>query len=361
MNSAANSSRASSTCARTAPAASARLRISSSTRPCPRSSVAVTTSIPRCSRSHGIATQVSNDPVKASTTRPGFTRGPSRFGVHLEPLREGGGALAVASDDEDGVVSGNRADGFDQLRAVERLGQRLRLAAASAEHDELLDALDAPQKRRGGALERRPRHLGTRRLETWPLICTITSALDEAEIGDVARDGRLSRVESAMTEAPPELFLAVQRFLIDDFEDDGLASCFHQGTDARIHDLRRWSPEYSLISIDFTGLGLYNYSFRCISLSSPVPPAPPALLRKLFLSPWPAPPASPARSCYAFWRAIRASRSSRRHRPGRRPRGSCPRSRISSLEKSGRSIRPRSRTKPTWCFSRCPTRRRPSS
>ena len=39
--------------------------------------------------------------------------------------------------------------------AVERLGQRLRLARPGADDDELLHALDAAEKLGGGALERR--------------------------------------------------------------------------------------------------------------------------------------------------------------------------------------------------------------
>src|SRR5215471_4150702 len=249
MKSAANSSRASSTCARTAPAASALSRTSSSGRPCPRSSVTVTTSAPQRSRSHGIATHVSNDPVNASTTRPVFTRRPSRFGVCLEPLHERGGALAVAADDENGVVASDGADGFVELRAVESFGEGLRLTAAGPQHDELLHPFHAPQKRRGGPLERRARELGAGGFEAWPLICTVSRALDEAEVGDVARDCCLRGVEAALTEAPPELFLAVQRFVVDDFEDDGLASCFHTGPAlARIHDLHTRSPR---LFIDF--------------------------------------------------------------------------------------------------------------
>src|SRR5262245_49828757 len=55
--------------------------------------------------------------------------------------RRGAGA---AGDDEDRVVPANRAHFLGQLRPVDGLGQRLRLAAAGADDDELLDALDAP-------------------------------------------------------------------------------------------------------------------------------------------------------------------------------------------------------------------------
>ena len=136
-----------------------------------------------------------------------------------------------------------------QLSAVERFGERLRLSASGPHDDELLDTLDALDERRRGALERRARQLGARRLEAWPLICTISSALHETEVGNVARDRCLRRVEPALTQTPPQLFLAVQRFVIDRFEDDGLTSCFHgDSMFARIHDLCRLRPR---LFIDF--------------------------------------------------------------------------------------------------------------
>ena len=86
----------------------------------------------------------------------------SRVGLHVSVyvsrrLISAAAPLAVAADDEDRVVAGNRADRFVELGAIERLGQRLRLAASGAEHDELLHAFDTAQERRRGALERRAR------------------------------------------------------------------------------------------------------------------------------------------------------------------------------------------------------------
>ena len=78
----------------------------------------------------------------------------SVLGVRFEPLDQGGGALPSRAIDENRVVAGDRADRLRQLRAVERLGERLRLAAAGADDDELLHALDAAQELGGGALER---------------------------------------------------------------------------------------------------------------------------------------------------------------------------------------------------------------
>jgi hypothetical protein len=48
-------------------------------------------------------------------------------------------------------------------------------------------------------------------------------------------------VASNPLQTAPHLLLAVERLEIDEFQDDGLASCFHNGKGAvtRIHDLRR--------------------------------------------------------------------------------------------------------------------------
>ena len=143
----ANSSRTSTTCARSAPVASARSRISSSTSlPCPRSIVTAMISAPCRSASQGMAMDVSRFPQFAVTIR--CTAGsPAWFVIFrrvvLEPLDERGGAARAARDHENRVVAGDRADRLGQPRAIERLGQRLRLAAAGPDDDELLDAFDA--------------------------------------------------------------------------------------------------------------------------------------------------------------------------------------------------------------------------
>src|SRR2546427_5039394 len=97
-----------------------------------------------------MATEVSRPPANASTIR--FT---SRFRIGFEAFDERGRPLAVARDDQNGVIPGNRADRFLQLRAIERFTQRLRLPSAGPQDDELLPAFDTPQERRGCPFERR--------------------------------------------------------------------------------------------------------------------------------------------------------------------------------------------------------------
>src|SRR5579862_4207067 len=106
-------------------------------------------------------------------------------GKALEPLDERGRMTSAACDDEDGVVAADRADRFRQLRAVERGRERLGLADARADDDELLHVLDAPEEFAGGALERGERRLRIRRLGVRPLIGAVAGALHEAELLDV--------------------------------------------------------------------------------------------------------------------------------------------------------------------------------
>jgi len=80
-------------------------------------------------------------------------------GVLLEALDEGRGAARAACDHENRVVAADRPDDLRQLRAVERDGQGLRLAAARPDDDELLNTLDAAQELGGGPLERGERRL----------------------------------------------------------------------------------------------------------------------------------------------------------------------------------------------------------
>ena len=92
-------------------------------------------------------------------------------GVVLQAFGQGGGAAArrgaitriVSSPAIVPTTSG-------EAGAVERLGERLRLAPAGADDDELLHAIDAAQELGGGALERGERGLRVRRLGAGPLV-----------------------------------------------------------------------------------------------------------------------------------------------------------------------------------------------
>ena len=116
-------------------------------------------------------------------------------------------------------------------RAIERLGQRLRLAAAGADDDELLDALDVAQELGGGALERGERGLGVRRVGAGPLVGAVAGALHQAEIlmsremvACVASKPRCSRRRRSTS-------WLWSGFAVDQLEEDGLAARFHVRTD----------------------------------------------------------------------------------------------------------------------------------
>ena len=138
-----------------------------------------------------------------------------------------------------------------QLRAIERLGERLRLPAAGPQHDELLDALDTAQKPRGRALEHCPRQLGARRLEPGPLIRAVAGALDQSEVGDVARDRGLRGVESALSAgAAGAASWLWSASLVDEFENDGLACGLSSGSVGTPEDTR-FTLRSSRLFIDF--------------------------------------------------------------------------------------------------------------
>ena len=150
-----------------------------------------------------MAIDVSSPPEYARTIRsfaPAYSL--SRLTSAAAPRR-------VARDDQNRVVAGDGADRLGEARAVERLGQRLRLAAAGADDDQLLHALDLLQELGGGALERRQRRLRVGAFRRRPLVGAVAGALDQAELGDVARDRRLRRLEAALAQAAAQLLLAV--------------------------------------------------------------------------------------------------------------------------------------------------------
>ena len=134
---------------------------------------------------------------------------------------------SAARDDKNRVVAAYGADRFGQLGPIERDRERLRLTDSRPNDNQLLDLFDPTQKLTGGALQRRQRRFGVRCLGVGPLIGAIAGTLHETELLDVPRDGRLRRVEAALVQAATELLLAIERFAIDQFEDDVLTARFH--------------------------------------------------------------------------------------------------------------------------------------
>src|ERR1044072_8743561 len=134
--------------------------------------------------------------------------------VILQPFGERGGATGAARDDEDGVVGGTSTDRLGEASALEPLRQRLGLTAAGADDHQLLDAIDAAQELGSGALERDQRRFRIGRFGAGTLIGAVAGALDQPELGDVARDRRLGGVESFLVQTAPQQLLAVERLAV---------------------------------------------------------------------------------------------------------------------------------------------------
>ena len=101
-----------------------------------------------------------------------------------------------------------------------------------------------------------------------PLVGAVAGALDEAELLDVARDGRLRGVEALLMQAAPQLLLAVERLAIDEFQDDGLPTGFHEFT-TRIHDPDAGSQNYTSIFVDRIDTACINILFDAYSCAAP--------------------------------------------------------------------------------------------
>src|SRR5262249_46234712 len=147
--------------------------------------------------------------------------------ILLQPLDERRGGAAAAGDDENRVVAGDRPDRVGQLCAIERQRERLRLADAGADDDELLHAIDAAQELGGRALEGEQRGFRIGGFGAGTLVRAVARAFDEAELLDVARDRRLRRFVAALQQPPAELLLAVERFAIDQLEECALSAGLH--------------------------------------------------------------------------------------------------------------------------------------
>src|SRR4029079_2332442 len=80
----------------------------------------------------------------------------------------------------------------------------------------------------GCALEGGERRFRVGRVRARTLVRAVPGALHQPEIRDVARDGRLRRVEAAFAQTAAKLLLAVERVAVDEFEYQRLAACLHR-------------------------------------------------------------------------------------------------------------------------------------
>ena len=137
-------------------------------------------------------------------------------------------SLIAAADHEDGVVAADRADDLRQPRAVDRLGQRLRLRRLGPQDDELLDDVELPQRSGDGAPEHGAgvgRH--GRLADQRTLVSPVRSSLYEPQIPDVAGQRGLRDLDAPRLELLPELLLAVDRFPVHQLEHERLPIGLH--------------------------------------------------------------------------------------------------------------------------------------
>ena len=118
------------------------------------------------------------------------------------------------------------------------------------------------------------RRLRVGRVGARPLVGAVAGALDEAELLDVARNRRLRRVEAALMQPAAQLLLAVERLAVDEFENHGLAACFHRDPDDSGYTIvTDVMHRFLLIQ---SRPDVYKYSFRCIQSTAAVAAAAPA-------------------------------------------------------------------------------------
>src|SRR5258708_12580563 len=134
--------------------------------------------------SQAMATDVSRPPEYASTIRSILLT----LHPFVELARERLRLAVAAADHEDVVVAADRADHLRQAGAVDRFGERLRLRRLGPQHDKLLDDVELPQEAGDGALEDSPgvgRH--GRVPDHGTLVSPVGRSLDQPPVADSAR------------------------------------------------------------------------------------------------------------------------------------------------------------------------------
>src|SRR5688572_12708129 len=145
----------------------------------------------------------------------------------FQPHLHGAATSLAASDDEDGVVTGDRADDLAPAGAVQCQRERLRRTGRGLEHQQGADAFGGNKHGGQELLQMRAdtgRAFGPRRI--------VRSAvgrgyLGEAQLADVARQRRLRHVESFGLETLAQLLLTAHRISTQDAQDGRVTLRFH--------------------------------------------------------------------------------------------------------------------------------------
>ena len=126
--------------------------------------------------------------------------------------------LGPSADEQNRVVSRDRAGDLRQLRPVDPFGEALRLAAVRSHDNQGLDALERPDEAR-----HRPPQLFADRLACALLararIGAVAGALDETQLFQIAGQCGLRGGNAAIFQFLPQSFLRRDRLAVNDVED----------------------------------------------------------------------------------------------------------------------------------------------
>src|SRR5579884_1803425 len=137
----------------------------------------------------------------------------------------------IAGDDEAGVVAGERADHARVLDAVERTRDRGRRAELRLDDDDVLRGRGAPAELSQDGGQRLLRVLAAAPALRWQVVTRAAESvvrLLEAELADVARDGRLRHRAAGGGERGEELVLRPDPLARDDAADQTLSLGFRE-------------------------------------------------------------------------------------------------------------------------------------
>jgi len=145
---------------------------------------------------------------------------------------EGFTALAIGSNDEHGIITGDGAGNFRKFSSIHSGRERLRAAGRSFEDQKIFRGTNIEKEFAEGAGQRGHgrnvlRHSGGG---------TITLAgLDEFELMQVARKGSLSNPHALLREAAAEIFLIGNTLGRNQAKDLAMTECFRSAHFCDIH------------------------------------------------------------------------------------------------------------------------------
>ena len=175
--------------------------------------------------------------VAASTIRsidraPRFLSRPSAAdrlasGPPLEQSRHFSSCPRVARDHEYRVIPRDSAHHLGQFRLINREREGLSQPRVGAQHEQLLHQINPTQVVRDSATKGRISCPRAVELCSWPTIRAIRRPLDQSQLLDIPRDGRLGCIEAPGAQPLPQLVLAGNGFVGDQLEYGRLAIVLH--------------------------------------------------------------------------------------------------------------------------------------